>query len=317
MKRSRLALGFSLAAALAALAACGAGKAGVAVPSSAPPKVVPAAASGPAAPVRAAGAAVQTQAAPAAPNQQQFSGAAGLQPLPPLERMVIKNGGLSIAVDNPENALGDVDRLVSTEQGTIASQTVRTQGEDTFVNLVIQVPADNFEDTLAKLRDMRAGGTHVLNDTASSQDVTEQFVDLTAQYNNLQATRDAYQKLLDKATAVQDIITLTREIASIQTQMDQIKGRQNLLARKSAISTINLSLSPVGAAAPGPRPLPKPMQAAQDAWQALQAGLQGLAVVLIWMAILLPLPAAVLAGGWLIWRRASRGRAYQADVTRN
>lgn len=318
MKRSRLALGFSLAAALAALAACGAGKAGVTAPSAQPPKVAQAAASGPAAPARAAGAAVQTQAAPAAPNQQQFSGAAGLQPLPPLERMVIKNGGLSIAVDNPENALGDVDRLVSAEQGTIASQTVRTQGEDTFANLVIQVPADNFEDTLAKLRDMRARGTHVLNDTASSQDVTEQFVDLEAQYTNLQATRDAYQKLLGKATAVQDIITLTREIASIQTQMDQIKGRQNLLARKSAISTINLSLSPVGAAAPGPRPLPKPMQAAQDAWQALQAGLQGLAVVLIWMGILLPLPAAVLAGGWLIWRRAGRGgRAYQADVTRN
>jgi uncharacterized protein DUF4349 len=319
MKPTPLAIGLSLAVAAAALAACGAVK-----QASAPgaPPVAPAA-SVAGAPVRATGAPAKVQTAPGntaaeATQSQQFQGAAGLQPLPPANRMVIKNGGLSIAVDNPEAALGDVDRLVSTEQGVIASQTVRTQGEDTFVNLVIQVPPENFEDTLAKLRDLRARGTHVLNDTASSQDVTEQFVDLEAQYNNLQATRDAYQKLLDKATSVSDIITLTREIAGIQTQMDQIKGRQNVLARKSAISTIDLSLSPVGAAAPGPRPLPRPLQAAQDAWQALLVGLQGVAVVLIWMAILLPLPAAVLAGGWFIWRRASRGaRPYQADVTRN
>ncbi|HVA25645.1 MAG TPA: DUF4349 domain-containing protein [Chloroflexota bacterium] len=316
MKSKRVFIAPLLLGAIAVLASCGAGQQiSAAVPAAS------AASQG-----RAIGAPAQAGARPAqlaaasAPSQQQFQGAAGLQPLPPVNRMVIKNGSLSISVDDPEASLGDVDQLVKAEQGVIASQTVRTQGDKTFANLVIQVPPDNFEETLAKLRELRAHDTRVLSDAASSQDVTEQYVDLAAQHRNLQATRDAYQKLLDKATAVSDVISLTREVANIQTQMDQIQGRQNLLTSQSAISTIALSLSPVGAAAlPHTRPLPNPSQAAQDAWRALLVGLQGLAVVLIWMAVLLPVPTAVLGMGWIVYRRATRSqeRRYQADGTRN
>ncbi|MFI5270109.1 MAG: DUF4349 domain-containing protein, partial [Chloroflexota bacterium] len=260
MKSKRLVLAPLLVGALAVLASCGAGKQ-ITAPNATPASSAANAASQ----TRATGAPAQAGVGPAqvaaapAPNQQQFQGAAGLQPLPPVNRMVIKNGGLSLSVDDPETSLGQVDQLVKSEQGIIASQTVRTQDDKTFVNLVIQVPPESFEETLAKLRELRAHGTRVLNDTVSSQDITEQYVDLDAQYRNLQATRDAYQKLLDKATAVSDIISLTREVANIQTQMDQIKGRQTLLSRQSAISTITLSLSPVGAGPlPNPRPLPKP-----------------------------------------------------------
>ncbi|HEX6513276.1 MAG TPA: DUF4349 domain-containing protein [Chloroflexota bacterium] len=310
---------FALIPLLIGLTACGSA---APKPSSAPPAAAP----GPVQARAAASPAGAAQAQPAqsapgapagAPNQQGLQGASPLQPLPPVNRMVIKNASLGISVDDPENSLSQVDVLVKSEQATIVSQNIRAQDDKTFVNLTIQVPPDNFEDTLAKLRDLRAHGTRVLADTVNAQDVTEQYVDLDAQYHNLQATRDAYQKLLDKATAVSDIITLTREVANLQTQLDQITGRQNLLSRQSGISTINLSLSPVGATpSPGPRPLPRPVQAAQQAWQALLTGLQGVAVVLIWMGILLPAPLLLLGLGWLAYRRAARPRpAYQADVT--
>jgi len=315
-----LAATFILVASLGTLAACGPG--GVGAPAASSPtadssaKVAPPTQAG--APVangqatsRATGAAAPGSPAPAGAQAQPVGAAPAVQgsalpPIPPINRMVIKNGSLNIMVDDPEASLSQVDQLVKAEQGVIASQTVRSQNGKTFVNVTIQVPPDNFEETLARLRDLRARGTHVVNDTVNSQDVTEQYTDLDAQYRNLAATRDAYQKLLDKAVAVSDIVTLTREVASIQTQMDQVKGRQNLLSRQSAISTITLSLAPVGASPSGPQPLPRPLQAAQDAWAALQAGLQGLAVVLIWMGILLPIPALALGLAWLIYRRVTR-----------
>lgn len=289
------------------LSACGG--AAKALPGVAPASASARPAASAAAPqTRAVGAPAGAAQAPAGPPNQTAA-QAQLPPIPPLTPMVVKNANLSISVDDTESSLNQVDVLVKTEQGTITSQTVRTQNDKTYANLTIQVPKDNFEEILAKLRDLRAHGSRVLSDTVSAQDVTEQFVDLDAQYRNLQSTRDAYQKLLDKATAVSDIVTLTREVATIQTQMDQIKGRQNVLSRQSAMSTITLSLSPVGAPSPNPKPLPKPMQAAQDAWQALMAGLQGLAVVLIWMAILLPVPALALGIGWLVYRRVTRPSA--------
>ncbi len=246
-------------------------------------------------------------AAPApAPGQAAQVNPTGsaLPALPTINRMVIKNGALSISVDDTEATLSQVDQLVQSIQGVITNQTIRTDNGSVFANLVIQVAPENFESTLARLRDLRSKGSQVLNDTVNSQDVTEQYVDLQAQFNNLQRTRDAYQGLLTKATSVADIITLTRELNNVQTQMDQIQGRQNLLSRQSAVSTINLSLAPIGAPSPSrPQPLPNPAQAAQQAWQALLTGLQGLAVVLIWLGVLAPIPAAIVLAGWIIYRR--------------
>jgi len=241
-------------------------------------------------------------AAPAA--VQANSAGSALPTLPSVNRMIIKNGALGISVDDTESALSQVGQVVQSVQGVITNQTVRTENGAVFANLVIQVPPDNFESALAALRNLRAKGSPVLNDSVNSQDVTEQFVDLQAQFNNLQRTRDAYQGLLSKATSVADIITLTRELNTVQTQMDQIQGRQNLISRQAAVSTINLSLTPVGVASiGGPAPLPDPAQAAKQAWQALLTGLQGLAVVLIWLAILTPIPVALAIGGWIIYRR--------------
>src|SRR5581483_1520453 len=160
--------------------------------------------------------------------------------------------------------------------------------------------------------------SRVIGDSVNSQDVTDQYVDLEAQHRNLQATRDAYQKLLDRATSVADIITLTREVNNIQTQMDQIEGRQRIISRQSAISTITLALSPLGATpAPGPRPLPLPAEAARQAWAALVTALQGLSVVLIWMAVLLPLPAAAIWLGWTLFSRVSQRAHHTAGSTTN
>jgi hypothetical protein len=246
-----------------------------------------------------------------APGTGGVSAAQVLPAVPTIDRMVIKNASLSISVSDTSTTLSQVGQLVTVEGGTITSQTTRAQDEKTFANLVIQVPPDRFEDMLAKLRDLRASGTRVLNDAVNAQDVTEQFIDLDAQYRNLQATRDAYQKLLDKATAVSDIITLTREVSSIQTQMDQIQGRQNVLKRGAQWSNISLSLAPVGTSVAQPSSLPQPQQALGQAWNALLIGLRAVAVGLIWMAILLPLPALVLAIAWFSYRRIHRRPGYQ------
>ena len=315
MRQVGLTVALSLALA-GVLAACGSG--GAALPASGAP-LAPARPARAAQPARGVASSARTsvsqassataKAMPAVTSASQGGAqlAGSLPPLPPISPMVIKNGSLSLEVQDPESSLSQVDRIVHAAQGFISSQSVVTRSARTFVNLTIEVPADSFETTMGQLRGLRASGSAPLNDTVNAQDVTQQYVDLQAEYQNLQASRDAYQRLLNKATAVADIITLTQELATIQTRMDQITSRQRILSRQAAMSTITLSLAPVGAnPVIGPRPLPGPVQAAQEAWQALLTGLRGLAVVLIWMGILLPIPAAIVGGGWLAYRRLSR-----------
>ncbi|MGH2365310.1 MAG: DUF4349 domain-containing protein [Chloroflexota bacterium] len=238
--------------------------------------------------------------APASPK-------AGLAPLPVIGPMVIKNASLTIRVADPEATLSDVDRTVASEQGTINSQSIRYQGDAETVELALQVPADKFEGLLAQLRDLRAPGSHVVVDTVSGQDVTQQYQDTQAQLQNLRVSRAAYQSLLSKATKIGDVIALTRELTTVQTQIDELQGRQQYLSQRAAVSTINLTVQPLSAgSASGTTGGIDPAGAAGQAWQALLNGLRGLAVGLIWLAVLAPLPCLVGLGGWLVFRRVRR-----------
>lgn len=257
-------------------------------------------------------------AAPAQSSAQVSTGAptapimpnASLAPLPVVGPLVIKNASLTIRVASPEATLSEVDHTVASAQGTINSQSIRYQGDAETVELTLQVPSDKFEGLLAQLRDLRAPRSHVVVDTVSGQDVTQQYQDIQAQLQNLRASRDAYQSLLSKATKIGDVIALTRELTNVQTQMDELQGRQQYLSQRAAVSTINLILQPLSAGSmSGTAGGIDPAGAAGQAWQALLNGLRGLAVGLIWLAVLAPLPSILVLGGWLVLRRVRRPAA--------
>src|SRR6266571_6320551 len=82
------------------------------------------------APAQAGAAAKAAQPAGVPAQAQAFQGVAALQPLPPANRMVVKNANLSISVEDSEASLSEVDRIVrSIPEAAIANQTVRTQND--------------------------------------------------------------------------------------------------------------------------------------------------------------------------------------------
>jgi len=92
--------------------------------------------------------------------------------------------------------------------------------------------------------------------------------------------------------------------------MDELQGRQQYLSQRAAASTINLILQPLSAGSmSGTAGGIDPAGAAGQAWQALLNGLRGLAVGLIWLAVLAPLPSILVLGGWLVLRRVRRPAA--------
>ena len=240
-------------------------------------------------------------AAPGAPAAQPSDQSAPAITVPDVPKMIIKTGTLSLVVKDVDGGLSQIAAIARQYGGDVLQSNITTSGDVRVADAVIQVRSEQFDAAMADLRGLNGLVVDRKADRITSQDVTEEFVDLEAQINNLKATEAKLLEIQARATRVEDIMAIQREITSIRGQIDRLQGRANYLDKRAAMSTINLHLEPEGAPV---RPATdwRFSEALARAWARSLAVFQGVATVLINVAVfaLWLLPVALL--GWLAWR---------------
>lgn len=234
-------------------------------------------------------------------------------------RMVIKNGEIRLLVEDTDNAIDRALQVVGDVRGyIISSRSWYQTGPDgknyKYATVTIGVPADQFE---AALRRFRATALRVLDENASGQDVSDEYVDLQSQLGNLEATRDRIRSFLDEAKTVEESLRINSELSKIEAEVEKVKGRMNYLSNRSAFSTITVTfepdippLPPTPTRTPVPTATPKqwnPGETADAATKSLTSIYQALIELAIWIFIvivpLLAPPALIL---WGIFKLATR-----------
>ena len=229
--------------------------------------------------------------------------------------MIIKNGDIKLLVEDTDIAIDRTTQAIGDMGGYIISSRVWYQpyadGENyKYATITIGVPVDQFERTLVRLRGL---AVKVLDETASGEDVTNQFVDLQSQVTNLEATRDRIKSFLDEAQTTDEALRINAELTNVESQIEQIKGQMNYLQDRSAYSTITVNLEPVLPeliATPTPTPTPnvwKPGQTFENAKKAVTSAYQGIIDFLIWVfVVLVPIFAPPVLIIWLLWKFFTR-----------
>lgn len=230
-------------------------------------------------------------------------------------RVIIYTGDISLVVRDTEEAVKNITALADTQGGFVAGSNVYQAGEALQGSITVRVPAERYQDTLAQLREM---ALRVERESSSTQDVTEEFTDLQARKTNLEFTEQALQKLLEERQRVgstSDILEVHRELTNIRGQIEQIEGRLRYLANQSALSTININLTPDILYQPISVAGWQPQGVAKEALQALIVALQGLANITIWLVIfflplliILLLPVAAAAFIIRRWWKRRKGK---------
>jgi len=229
--------------------------------------------------------------------------------------MIIKNGEVKLLVEDTDVAIDRATQVVGDLGGYIISSRVWYQpyadGENyKYATITIGVPVEQFERALSRLRGL---AVKVLDETASGEDVTNQFVDLQSQLTNLEATRDRIKSFLDDAKTVDEALRINQELANVEAQIEQIKGQMNYLQDRSAFSTITVNFEPVLpelVSTPMPTPTPSvwnPGETFENAKKSVTSAYQGIVDLLIWFfVVLVPIfapPAFIL---WLLWKFLTR-----------
>jgi hypothetical protein len=220
--------------------------------------------------------------------------------------MIIKNGEMNLLVADTDRAIDQVTGIAVDNGGYVVSSKSWTQDELKYAALTMGVPSDQFEATQRRLR---AIAVDVLSDTASGQDVSDEYVDQQSRLTNLEATQARIREFLNQAKNVDEALQVNARLTEVEAEIEQVKGRMQYLKDRSAFSTLTINLEPQR---PTPTPTPtatpvgwRPEQTFNQAAGTLTGLLRSLGDLLIWLGVVVA-PFAVLA--LIIWAIVVRAR---------
>ena len=165
----------------------------------------------------------------------------------PSDQKIIKTADIKVEVgkDSVDDAVQDAIALAEQHGGFVLSTTV-DQDNRSSATVAIRVPSQEFEVALGNLKDVGK----LLSETVQGRDVSEEFIDLEARLRNLEGQEAVLLRLYDRAQTVADTIRIQREVQDVQLEIERHRGRLRFLEDRTALSTIGIRFTEVGAVIP-------------------------------------------------------------------
>jgi hypothetical protein len=225
-------------------------------------------------------------------------------------KMVIKDAQLDILVQNTDIAIAQVNQLTADYDGYIISTQSHYENGFKHATIRLGIPSAAFETVLNQLRDL---GLKVIQESASGEDVSNEYVDLQSKLTNLEATAARIREFLNNAKTIEETLTISAQLAELEGQIEQVKGQMRYYEGRSAYSTVTVNLVPEyptptptltpTPVPPTPTPTPAPGWNAgdtfEDASEVLVNMTQSTVDLLIWFGMVL-LPIIVVIG-LIVW----------------
>ncbi len=242
--------------------------------------------------------AVMIAPAPSGQDEAAKSSGAGVLTSVEEERLIVRNGDISLVVGDVVAAQDEVARLAAGLGGYVVSSRISGEEQDRRGRISIRVPDDRFEQALTELRDL---AVRVESESTDSQDVTEEYVDLESRLKNAEAMESQYLALVEKAETVEDVLRVYEALSRVRSEIEQIKGRMQYLEQSSSMSLISVRLEPAASDKPLVSAGWSALEILRSAVRSIITFGQWLVVSAIWLVIFSPVWGAVL--GVIYWRR--------------
>jgi hypothetical protein len=246
---------------------------------------------------------LQAEAPASAPRAEGEKGSYALdQTTASTDRLVIKNGTLSMAVDDPLISRDNIAHMAEAMGGFVVSadmyqQTLSNGTQVPQVSMTIRIPAERLDEALKTIK--AETDQPIINENLSSQDVTAEYTDLNSRLVNLQAAEQQLQQIMDDANRTEDVLAVYSQLVSVREQIELIKGQMKYYEQSAALSSISIQLIANAAMQPLSIAGWQPGGVAKQALQSLIKALQSLTNFVIRLVILY-LPVLILVFGPII-----------------
>jgi hypothetical protein len=156
-------------------------------------------------------------------------------------RMIIKNGDMTLLVADTDAAIDRATGIAVELGGYLIASKSWMQDNFKYTSMTVGVPVDQFETAMRRMHGL---AVQVLDENASGQDVTTEFVDLQSRITNLEATAARIREFLKQAKDVDEALQVNAKLTEVTAEIEQVKGRMAYLKDRAAYSTLTLNLQP-------------------------------------------------------------------------
>ena len=162
------------------------------------------------------------------------------------ERLIIRNGNISMAVEDTRGAQATIESMVASMAAdgafvVSAEEHGGTEDSQPYITMSIRIPAARFDEAMDRLADL---AVTVYSSNESAQDVTEEYVDLEARLESLEAARQRLLVIMEEARNTEDLLQAEQQLTQREAEIESIKGRMQYLEQSAALSSIWVELQP-------------------------------------------------------------------------
>ncbi|MBR5956766.1 MAG: DUF4349 domain-containing protein [Salinivirgaceae bacterium] len=215
------------------------------------------------------------------------------------QRKLIKNGSMTLVVDNLEQSRSKVLSLIEKHGGYCANEQYSSWEHSSSYNLTVRVPCDNFDGFVAELE---ASNGKMESKSMYINDVTSEYIDLETRLDTKRSYLARYKELLKSAKSVQEIVSIEDKIRSLEEEIDSTVGQLKYLSNQVDYSTLHLNLRHDDANYDPHHP-EHSQSVGQRLWQSLQGGFRGLVDCLFFLVKIWPAWIAILLIFWFIRKK--------------
>jgi hypothetical protein len=202
------------------------------------------------------------------------------------ERLIIRNGNISLVVEDTRATQTTVEEMVAAmaaEGAFVVSSEEYGGTEETQprISMSIRVPAARFDETMERVAEL---ALQVNSRSESAQDVTEEYVDLEARLESLEAARQRLLAIMQEARSTKDLLEAEQQLTQREAEIESIKGRMQYLQQSARLASIWIELEPYLLSQPVSDDW-RPAETVRVAFEALLNGLRGFGNFVIFFAI--------------------------------
>lgn len=242
-----------------------------------------------------------------------------------VERMVIYNANLEIAVEDPASTMDAVITMAEEAGGFVVSSNIYQSYSDSGrsqprASLTVRVPAGQLDSIMAAIKKLTPNPKEdVISENVSGQDVTAEYTDLQSRLRNLEAAEEALVALMEQAQDPEDVLAIFDELTYYRGEIEVVKGRMKYLEESADLSAISVDILSKESLQPIEIGGWEPKGTAKKAVETLINAAQFLADAAIWFGIfclpfLVPLGIAIYFLVRLIKRRRAKKQAQKMET---
>ncbi|MDA7977713.1 MAG: DUF4349 domain-containing protein [Pirellulales bacterium] len=155
------------------------------------------------------------------------------------KQKIIYSAQIDLVVKDFSPLASQLQELVEHYGGYVADANINsTHGDRRHGRWQVRIPTDNFNTFLKDVANLGLPE----NQTQTSQDVTEEFVDLQARINNNKRLETRVLELLENRNAeLADVIKVEQELARVRGEIERMEGRLRYLTDRTELTTVTVN----------------------------------------------------------------------------